>query len=173
MPNHTLSNPTRPELSEAKYRAYEDNFIEFLAVYPAPYRCRPVRGALTSLVIRLREAANAVLHNSEKFRAPLLLNLENFRACWAKVTVSIRDDEVVIAEPAALSDIARAKASEGVVPKAILTISDPTLADLIALSLIFQRRGCTDPILFLGDVPPFSPPIGVAFESTAEGWMML
>lgn len=173
MPSHPVSNPSRPELSEDKYRAYEPNFVEFLEVYPAPYALRPVRGALTSLVVRLREAANAVIYNSHKFKAPLLINLDSFREAWAKVQLSIVDDEVVIGPPGASREIARAKAAERVTAKPVFSISNPTLEELNALASAFRRGGCSEPFLFTGEVPPFTPPFGVAFESTPDGWVML
>lgn len=173
MPNHRLTNPDRSELSERRFREYEEILREFLSVYPEPFRCTPLRGALTTFVVRLREAANAVLANSDRFREPLSFDLETLRALWPKVQVSIVSDEVVIAERAAVSEVVRAKASPPSSSKPLISISNPTLPELAAFASVFQRRACAEPFLFVGEVPAFTPPLGVAFEQTPEGWMML
>lgn len=174
MPKHLLSNPDRAELSEQKYRTYEAIFLELLDTYPAPLKVKPLAGgALTTLVTRLREAANAVLANSHKFTSPILINVEELRALWPKVNVSIRGDLVVIAEPSALADVSRAQVEANTSPKSFVTISNPLLEELAAFASVVARHGCSDPFLFVGEVPQFTAPPGVAFEQTSEGWMML
>lgn len=173
MPNTPLSNPDRAELSERKYREYEDCLKAFLSVYPAPYRMFPTKTAKTTLVVRIREAANAVLANSHKFEAPILINLEEFRVAWSKVNVSIRGNEVVIAEPSALAEVSRAQVTEATAPKSFIIISNPSLSELSAFASVASRHACSEPFLFIGEVPAFSAPPGVAFEQTPDGWMML
>lgn len=174
MPKRLLSNPDRPELSESKFRTYEKVLAEFLKTYPAPYRCKPADGgALTTLVVRLREAANAVLANSHKFTIPLFFDVEAFRDAWSKVNVSIRGDEVVIGPREALAEVTRAQVAEAATPKDLLTISNPLTSDLEAFAGMLLRQCLNGPVLFVGEVPEFTRPLGIAFEQTSEGWLML
>jgi hypothetical protein len=173
MPSSPVSNPDRAELSESKFRAYEANLREFLATFPEPYRCVPARGSLSSLVVRLREAANAVRHNSHKFTAPISFSVDEFSSAWSKVKVSIRGDAVVIAEPSRLVEISRSAIAENGSTKSFFTISNPTLSELSTFANVCLRRGISEPFLFVGEVPAFTPPLGVAFEQMPEGWLML
>lgn len=173
MPSHPLSNPDRAELSERAFRKYEWIFAEFLETYPQPYRLKAVAGRETTLVVRLREAANAVLANSHKFLAPLSFPLEDFRAAWAKVSVSIRGDEVIIAERSAFAEVVRAQVAKATETRNFVTISNPTLSELASFASVILRHGYSEPFLFTGEVPSFTPPLGVVFEQTPDGWMML
>lgn len=168
-----LTNPHRPELSEAKYRAFESTFVDLLATFPAPLSLRPERGALSSLVVRLREAANSLLFRADEFLAPLALDRAEFELVWRQVQVSIRGNVVVIAKPEVATNISRALIASTEVPKLTFTVTSPTLDELSAFASVFLRRACAEPVLFVGDVPEFIPPVGVAFEQTPDGWMML
>jgi len=161
-----LDNPEGAHLSESVFRKYEDVLKAIVENYPAPFIFTPTTLQATTVVVWLRNAANAVLtHNY-----PTDLDIERLREIWKKVRVMNQGSKVVVStresQQEAKVQIARAAFHDE--PK-VLTINNPSIRVLDGLCILILEGALTNPTLLTGTVPDYTVPPGVVLETNSDG----
>lgn len=169
MPRSSLSNPGGIHLSEAKFRAYEEVIKDFLATYPNTYRMKPVL-AVSTTVVRLREAVNALLTQSDRGETYITdIDIDLLRSLWPLVQVSGFRDEVMIGEPKALGISRQVKLQMLHEKPPMHTVNDPTVANLLSLYDLLLSGAFSGPIALTGSIPEFACPPGVIMQRQQDG----
>lgn len=173
MPKQILSNPGGSHLSTAKFRAYEDILLDLVATYPGVLRLKPAI-AVSSTVVRIREAANSFISREERpesCESPL--DHEKFCAIWRDVQVSGCRDEVMIGRRQDLVAARQAKFETLHEAAPAYTISNPSYQNILSLYDLLLSGAILGPIYLTGTIPPFPPIPGVEYDVRPDGSVIM
>lgn len=161
----SLDNPEGAHLSESVFRKYEDVLKAIVENYPSPFIFTPTTLQATTVVVWLRNAANAILTHGYA----TTLDIERLREIWKKVRVMNQGSKVVVAtreeQQAAKIQIAREAFNE---PR-LLTINNPSIRVLDGLCILILEGALTNPTLLTGTIPDYAIPPGVVLEINPDG----
>jgi hypothetical protein len=163
-----LLNPDGPHLSVANFRRWEAIIEQFLATYPEPFTFEPTSIAVSTATVALRNAVNTILAKPD-----ISTSIDRYllSEIWKKVSVCPRGNKIVIgsrdAQKTAAIEIARNHdLSSG--PRQ-LVLHNPSERALLGLAILLLEKHIIDPVHITGEIPPFSPPLGVVFEPMGDG----